>query len=182
MTPRFSVLNTRVLLVTISISVLAFSLSSWSSGKNTAEVITLTVFCTLLAFISVLDHTDHKIPNKLTLFPIPIVFFFSFLMPNIYEFSLTEVWWITPLLGSLLAGTIFSVCYYLPNTNLGGGDVKLATLIGSITGFPLCLASLSVGLLIFVVKQSLAGNKKSTPLALYLYGGTLISIIVAQQV
>jgi len=103
-------------------------------------------------------------------------------MSNIYEFSLSEIWWVTPLLGSLLAGTIFAVCYFLPNTNLGGGDVKLATLIGSITGFPLCLASLLLGLLIFVVKQAFTRNKESSPLALYLYFGTLISIIFAQQI
>ncbi len=180
MTSRFSVSNTRVLFLIISL--LACFLSSWSSGKNAAEVIVLTSFCTLLAFISVLDHTHHKIPNKLTLYPIPMMFFCSFLMSNIYEFSLSEIWWVTPLLGSLLAGTIFAVCYFLPNTNLGGGDVKLATLIGSITGFPLCLASLLLGLLIFVVKQAFTRNKESSPLALYLYFGTLISIIFAQQI
>jgi len=160
---------------------LACFLSSWYSGKNLAEVIALTVFCTLLAAISVQDHANRKIPNKLTLIPIPIVFAFSFLTPNIYEFSLSEIWWVAPLSGSLIAGTIFSICYFIPKANLGGGDVKLATLIGSITGFPLCLPSLLVGLLIFVVKQAFKGNKESTPLALYLYCGTLISIIVAQQ-
>ena len=179
MTSRFSVSNTRIPLLVISL--LACFLSSWFSGKNPAEVMTLTGFCTLLAFISVQDHTNHKIPNKLTLFPIPIVFFLSFLIPNIYEFSLTEIWWVAPLFGSLIGGIIFSICYFLPTVTLGGGDVKLATLIGSITGFPLCLASLLIGLLIFVVKQALDGNKESTPLGLYLYCGTLISIIVAQQ-
>ena len=179
MTLRFLVSNARVLLFVISL--LICFLSSWSAGKNTAEIMTLTGFCTLLAFISVQDHTNHKIPNKLTLFPIPIVFFFSFLMPNIYEFSPIEIWWVAPLFGSLIGGIIFSICYFLPKATLGGGDVKLAILIGSITGFPLCLASLLIGLLIFVVKQGLHGNKESSPLALYLYCGTLISIIVAQQ-
>jgi len=103
-------------------------------------------------------------------------------MPDIYEFSVTEVWWVTPLLGSITAGAIFSVCYFLPNTNLGGGDVKLAILIGSITGFPLCLAGLLVGLSIFVVKQVSKREKRNAPLALYLYCGTLMSILVAQQV
>ena len=180
MISRFSVSNTRILFLIFSLLVCFFS--TWSSGKNLVEVITTTAFCTLLAFISMHDHTNHNIPNKFTLFPIPIVFLLSFLIPNIYVFSLTEIWWVSPLLGSFLAGTIFSICYFLPKGNLGGGDVKLATLIGSITGFPLCLASLLVGLLIFIGKQAFTGNKESAPLALYLYCGTLISIIVSQQV
>ena len=180
MISRLSVSTTSILPVLISI--LACSLSSWSSGKPPSEIITLTAFCTLLAFISVLDHSNHKIPNKLTLVPLPVVFFISFLLPNIHELSVTESWWVTPLIGALLAGTIFSAAYFLPNTNLGGGDVKLATLIGSISGFPLCLASLLVGLLIFAVNQALTGNKKSAPLAPYLYYGTLLSIIAAQQI
>ena len=179
MTSRLSVSNTRIPLFVISLFACFFS--SWSAGKNPAEVMTLTGFCTLLALISVQDHTNRKIPNKLTLFPIPIVFFLSFLIPNIYEFSLTEIWWVAPLFGSLIGGIIFSICYFLPKATLGGGDVKLAILIGSITGFPLCLASLLIGLLIFVVKQAWDRNKESTPLGLYLYCGTLISIIVAQQ-
>ena len=180
MTSRVSVSAIQTTFLILSVFVCSFS--SWSSGKNPTEVTILTTYCAVLALLSVLDHKHHKIPNKLTLFPIPIVFFFSSLMPNIYEFSLTSIWWVTPLLGSLISVTIFSICYFLPNANLGGGDVKLATLIGSITGFPLCLISLTIGLFIFATKQVIMGDKETAPLALYLYCGTLISIIVAQQI
>jgi prepilin signal peptidase PulO-like enzyme (type II secretory pathway) len=110
----------------------------------------------------------------------------SYLSPDIFELSVTGTWWVTPLAGSLVAGIIFATCYYIPKTQLGGGDVKLALLIGCISGFPVCFASLFLGLLIFILRQAVTQYSRKiasmSPLAPSLFVGTMISILIAQQI
>jgi Flp pilus assembly protein protease CpaA len=165
---------------------LVFGACSLWAGKNLIESGILCSFCALLSLIAILDHTNHKIPNKLTLFPIPIVFILSYLSPDIFELSITGTWWVTPLVGSLVAGIIFASCYFIPKTQLGGGDVKLALLIGCLSGFPVCFASLFLGLLIFISRQAMAQYSRKissmSPLAPSLSVGTMISILLAQQI
>ena len=169
-----------------SILILVFGVCSLWAGKSLIQSGILCSFCALLSLIAILDHTTHKIPNKVTLFPIPIVFILSYLSPDIFEFSVTETWWVTPLVGSLITGIIFTSCYYIPKTQLGGGDVKLALLIGCISGFPVCFASLFLGLLIFILKQTVTQYSRkvvsTSALAPSLSGGTMISILIAQQI
>ena len=169
-----------------SISILVFGACSLWAGKNLIQSGILCSFCALLSLIAILDHTNHKIPNKFTLFPIPIVFILSYLSPDIFELSVTRTWWVTPLVGSLVTGMIFASCYYIPKTQLGGGDVKLALLIGCISGFPVCFASLFLGLLIFILRQVVTQYPRKiasmSPLAPSLSVGTMISILIAQQI
>ena len=169
-----------------SISILVFCACSLWAGKNLIQSGILCSFCALLSLIAILDHTNHKVPNKFTLFPIPIVFILSYLSPDIFELSVTGTWWVTPLAGSLVAGIIFATCYYIPKTQLGGGDVKLALLIGCLSGFPVCFASLFLGLLIFISRQAMAQYSRKissmSPLAPSLSVGTMISILLAQQI
>ena len=169
----------------ILVSVLILGASSFWAGKNLFQLTILCGYCTLLSLIAILDYSQNKIPNKLTLIPLPIVCVFSYLSPDLYELSPMEDWWISPLIGGVISGAIFGFCYYLPKTDLGGGDVKLAVLIGCISGFPVCLASLLFGMVIFATKQVINENSRKvsvmSPLSPSLFAGTLISMIIAQQ-
>ncbi|SVC34778.1 uncharacterized protein METZ01_LOCUS287632, partial [marine metagenome] len=61
------------------ILILVFGACSLWAGKSLIQSGILVSFSALLSLIAILDHTDHKIPNKITLFPIPIVFILSYL-------------------------------------------------------------------------------------------------------
>ena len=160
--------------------------NSFWVGKDLFQIAILCGYCIILYLIAILDHSKNTIPNKLTLIPLPIVFVLSYLSPNLYEHSNAEYWWISPLAGGIISGAIFGLCYYIPKAELGGGDVKLAALIGCICGFPVCLASLLLGMIIFATKQSISRRTMKvptiSPLAPYLFAGTWISLIAAQQI
>lgn len=107
----------------------------------------------VLGFVGAWDLKTHRIPNVVTLGMLPIIFFISPLFTtNIFQ--LFDHVYISPLAGGIAALAIFGFTYLLTKSNLGGGDVKLAALIGVISGFPGVLISIGVGLILAVSVNS----------------------------
>ena len=108
----------------------------------------------VLGFVGAWDLKTHRIPNVVTLGMLPIIFFISPLFTtNIFQ--LFDHVYISPRAGGIEALAIFGFTYLLTKSNLGGGDVKLAALIGVISGFPGVLISIGVGLILAVSVNSL---------------------------
>ena len=67
------------------------------------------------------------------------------------DYQVTPGEYISPVAGGLVAFGIFFSVYLFNRRKLGGGDVKLATLIGVISGFPGILIALGTGMVLAVV-------------------------------
>ncbi|MBI3913782.1 MAG: prepilin peptidase [Chloroflexi bacterium] len=98
--------------------------------------ILLLAFFILLAFI---DLRSRRVPNALVLPAMAAALAANFLAsPRVGALA---------ILGGAFGFAIFALAAFLRPGTLGGGDVKLAALIGMIFGFPLALFPLLVAVL-----------------------------------
>lgn len=131
--------------------------------------ITFTIF--LLAF-AIIDIKTRLVPNKLLLIAGAVT------LPWL---CYTETV-VSGLLGGCVGFTLFGLIYLLSRGNVGAGDVKLAGLIGLMTGFPLVLMALLLALLtgsvaigaLLALKRVKATD--SLPYAPFLCAGGIITL------
>lgn len=87
--------------------------------------------------------------------------------------------------GSLFAGIAFLLCYIISRRQLGGGDVKLAFLLGLYLGGGRIFGAIIYGILccfVYSVVQLCRrrlGLRDGVPLVPFLYLGTLIIFIIS---
>ncbi len=67
------------------------------------------------------------------------------------DYQVTPGEYLSPVAGGLVAFAIFFSVYLVTRKKLGGGDIKLATLIGIISGLPGALIALGTGLVLAVI-------------------------------
>ena len=103
-----------------------------------------------IGFAGAWDWRTRRIPNLVSLGFIPFALVLHPLM-NKSDYQFTPGEYLSPVAGGLLAFGIFFSVYLLTRKKLGGGDIKMATLIGIISGFPGILIALGTGLVLAVV-------------------------------
>ena len=100
------------------------------------QTLRLALFAVLFIIVFVIDLETGLILNKIV-YPASVVAFgLSALEPGI-----GPLW---ALVGAAAAFTLFLLIYILARGGMGGGDVKLAALVGLATGFPTVLVALFV--------------------------------------
>jgi len=102
------------------------------------------ILCSLLIIISFIDLKERIIPDVLSLPFIPIGFILSFFLKRLSP--------VDSLLGILAGGgslLIIAIAvagtYLFKKEAMGGGDIKLAAMIGAFLGWKLTLLSLFLG-------------------------------------
>jgi len=96
----------------------------------------LALYAALFIVVFVIDLETGLIPNRIVYPASLAVFALSALEPDI-----GPLW---ALVGAASGFTLFLLIYILARGGMGGGDVKLAALIGLATGFPTVLVALFV--------------------------------------
>lgn len=136
----------------------------------------LSIIISGLIVLGTTDFSSNKIPNSITVFLLIASLLFavidykqSQLLLNIESLSIH-------LLGAVLGFSIFLIVYLIPKQVLGGGDVKLAGLIGLIVGFPMVILVLGGGLLISILSLMIKNTINQIPLGFYLVITTIIYI------
>ena len=127
-----------------------------------------------LIVIGISDYYSNQISNKIILILISISLIFSAIDLQNNSFTLDNQSLVMHLSGGKLGFTVFLMVYLLPKQVLGGGDVKLAGLIGIITGFPMVPIVLLLGLIGCVVIERIKNTSSSIPLGFYLVIITII--------
>jgi leader peptidase (prepilin peptidase)/N-methyltransferase len=90
--------------------------------------------------------------------------------------------------GASFGGAVFLVLALARRNALGAGDVKLAFLIGMMTGFPGVLQALVLGILLGGLSAAvllilrLRGPRQYIPYAPYLVAGCLSTLLFGQQI
>ncbi len=89
----------------------------------------------------------------------------------------------TSLGGGLFAGGAFLLCYILSRKTMGGGDVKMAAVLGLYVGGQYILLTLFSGILVCAVYSVVMLIRKKitikdgVPLAPFLYVGTIVALL-----
>ena len=147
----------------------------WSQlGASVALVFALCGYCFFL-LIAIIDFKYRLVLNVLTYPAIVVLLVLNLVtMPQ----QTTNI-----LLGGAMAFGIFFLTAWLRPGELGGGDVKLATLIGVAFGFPQMLLALLVGagiggvVVIFLLVSRKAGWKSQIAYAPFLCLGAMFLLL-----
>ncbi len=142
------------------------------------------VLCSVLIIISFIDLKERIIPDVLSIPFIAVGFIFSFFLKNISPAN--------SLLGILTGGgslLLIAVAgtYLFKKESMGGGDVKLAAMIGAFLGWQLTLLSLFLGFflgsligIVILIKNK--GKGEIVPFGPFIAMGTIISILWGENI
>jgi len=142
------------------------------------------ILCTLLIIISFIDLKERIIPDVLSLPFIAIGFIVSFFLRTLSP--------IDSLLGILAGGgslLIIAIAgtYLFKKEAMGGGDVKLAAMIGAFLGWQLTLLSLFlgfflgsiIGVIVLIINK---GKSDIAPFGPFIDLGAMLSIFWGQAI
>ena len=147
----------------------------WQRSGMTWESLRLVGCYGFLVVIALIDLKFRRVPNRLV-YPAGAI-------ALLYQGLLSPSTLLPALLGGGMAFAIFYLTAWLRPGELGGGDVKLATLIGISFGFPRVVWALLVGAglggaaavgLIFILRQS---AKSRIPYAPFLCLGAWVALV-----
>lgn len=157
-----------------AIGALFFALTIWQYGATLKAAAVLGAYC-YLYLLALIDLKYHIVPNRLV-YPaiVGILLFYT-------GFSLRPL--AITFVGGLLAFSVFALTAFLKPNDLGGGDIKLASLIGFGFGFPGTLWALLLGtsvggvsMLILRISSGKQG-KRYLPYAPFLCLGAIIALL-----
>jgi leader peptidase (prepilin peptidase)/N-methyltransferase len=116
-----------------------FALAAWQSA-GPVDLVTAWLFLSALVAITAIDLEHQIIPDRITLPAIAVGFLTSFLG--------TRVSWLDSLLGILLGGGLLFAVIVLSGGGMGGGDMKLAGMMGAFLGYKLTLLALFLAVIL----------------------------------
>ncbi len=171
----------RILWVEVGTGVL-FVYLYWHYGFS-IELAVVTFYCCLFLVLMVIDLEHHILPNKLV-YPGIIVALAISVAFSVFPNSLE----IVPGIASASAGGaiglgLFLLIIVVSRGGMGWGDVKMAALIGLVTGFPLVFVALFLavvlgGLISWVLILTRAKSRKqSIPFGPFLSLGAIAALL-----
>ncbi|MBN1314392.1 MAG: prepilin peptidase [Anaerolineales bacterium] len=142
--------------------------------NSTGQIAGIALICSLFLLFALIDLKYRLVPDIIVYPAAAATLFIHLFLP---DSTLSR-----PLLGGAFGFFMFFIAAYLRPGELGGGDIKLAALIGLVFGFPSVLWALGLGV-IFGGLVSIAllispkWDKKSIiPYAPFLSVGAIIAI------
>jgi leader peptidase (prepilin peptidase)/N-methyltransferase len=158
---------------------LLFALLTWHYGLSPELVMALIYGCLFLV-IFVVD-LEHGLVLDIVVYPgIVLAFIFSFFWPDLGIAMAVS--------GAAIGFGLMLIPYLISRGGMGGGDVKLAALIGLATGFPhvfisLMLAFLAGGLVaIFLLLFRVRSRKEAIPFAPFLAAAAMVTLIWGEAI
>jgi prepilin signal peptidase PulO-like enzyme (type II secretory pathway) len=152
----------------------------WRHVGFSWQLIPATLYTCLFILIFVIDVEHRLVLNAVILPAALLALLTSFISQNPGPGS--------ALLGGSLGFTLFLLVALAYRGGLGGGDVKLAGLIGLITGFPQVVVALVIGVLIgglvslFLLLTRVKGRKSYIPYAPFLVMGAMVTMLHGAEI
>ncbi|MFC1847600.1 prepilin peptidase [Chloroflexota bacterium] len=173
------------------ISALLFALLYWKFGLGLELVISLIYAC-LLTVIFVIDLEHQLVLDKIIYPSMVLALAFSFFWPGLGVISALGEGSLGKVISSLTGGALGLVAMALPfvisRGGMGMGDVKLAALIGLMTGFPLIIVALLIswisgGLVAAILLALKIKKRKDTiPSATFMAIATMVTLLWGQEI
>ncbi len=128
---------------------LLFAFTYWHYGLS-ADFAIVTAYCCLFIVIMLIDWKHKLILNKIVYPAMIVALLVSIFLPSSSMVGFALSW--PPRVSGIIGGAAGFGLLLIPalvyRGGIGWGDVKLAGLIGLVTGFPLVFVALLVGVLI----------------------------------
>ena len=159
-----------------------FAYLYWYYGFSIGLAI-VTFYCCLFLVLMVIDLEHHILPNKLV-YPGIIVALAISVAFSVFPNSLE----IVPEIGSASAGGaiglgLFLLIIVVSRGGMGWGDVKMAALIGLVTGFPLVFVALFLAVVLgglvawILILVRVKSRKQSIPFGPFLSLGAMATLL-----
>lgn len=165
---------------------LAFALVAWRMGAI-PQTLVILAYLSILAIVLVCDLEHTLIPNRLVYSALPLALALAPLGPPGSHSPETGAY-LNALAGAASALGVFLFLYGVARGRLGAGDVKLATLVGAMLGFPLGLIALGlaaggggIGALVLLALRRKA-LRDVLPYGPFLAGGAILSLFWGEAV
>lgn len=164
------------LVLTLSIGLVAYLQRTYDWSLAFAM---RTSYCSLLLLIAVIDLEHRLIPNVLVGSGMLLVLVFNGLSPMP---GLAPAVW-----GAVVGGGTFGFLALARRDALGIGDVKLAALIGMMTGFPSVVQALTIGVILgglaagLLLLTQVRTGKQYMPYGPYLVAGSMATLLHGQS-
>jgi leader peptidase (prepilin peptidase)/N-methyltransferase len=172
----------RVFWVELGTGLLAAALF-WRFGWKPILPVSI-VYSGVLIAIAVIDLNHQLILNKIVYPFLPVALIVNFFVPDLFSWH--------NLLFGLLGGAAGFLILFLPaliyRKGMGWGDVKMAGLIGLMTGFPNVIVAVFGGILlggiiaILLLLFKKKNRKEGIPFGPYLAIGTIIALLWGTQI
>lgn len=160
---------------------LLFALLFWQYGLSLQLAIAL-IYASLFLVIFVID-LEHGLVLDNVVYPgMALAFVFSFFWPW-PELVWPDIGVLSALLGGAIGFGLILIPYLISRGGMGGGDVKLAGLIGLVTGFPLVFFALFLGILggglvaIALLISGVKSRKEPIPFGPFLAAAAMVTLI-----
>ncbi|MFC2071426.1 prepilin peptidase [Chloroflexota bacterium] len=170
---------------------LLFAFLYWKFGFGLELVISL-IYASLLVIIFVIDLENQLVLDKVTYPAMVLALAFSFFWPGLGVISVLGGGALGRVVSSLAGGALGLVVMALPliiyRRGMGMGDVKLAALVGLMTGFPLVIVALllswiSGGLVAAILLAlKIKGRKDPIPFATFLATSAMVTLLWGQAI
>jgi leader peptidase (prepilin peptidase)/N-methyltransferase len=172
----------RILWVEIATGVL-FAYLYWNFGLS-AELAVAIFYCCLFLVLLVIDLEHGIIPNKLVYPSLVIALVLSIflsqtgIVPGIKDAGI----------GFVIGLGLFLLIVLISRGGMGWGDVKMAALIGLVTGYPLVFVALFLAVVLgglvagILLLFKLRKRKEGIPFAPYLSLGAIITLLFGNYI
>jgi len=164
-----------------------FAFLYWSYGLGW-ELVVIAVYCCLFIVLLITDLEHNMLPNKI-IYPGMVIALILAISGSIFGFELegvtgssSRLWIINAVMGGGIGFLLLLIPALIYRGGMGGGDIKLAGLIGLVTGFPLVfvamfLAIVSGGLAAAImVLAKLKSRKDTMPFGPFLCLATIATL------
>lgn len=141
-----------------------------------------------LILITFIDLDFQIIPDRITLTGIPIgLIAGSFILPDPF-LRFAPLGFKASIIGFLIGGTLFLLIAIISKGGMGGGDIKLMSMIGSFMGWKSVLMTTFIGSLtgaivgIFLIIFKGKGRKTKIPFGPFLSLGAIITLLFGEEI
>jgi leader peptidase (prepilin peptidase)/N-methyltransferase len=147
----------------------------WERFGPSWRLLLLTFTCPFFLLIAIIDLRYRLVLNVMVYPAVVVTLLLRLMLPGNGT--------VTALVGGAIGLALFLLTALLRPGGLGGGDVKLATLIGLILGFPQVLWALALGILaggitaILLIFTHRGGLKSYIPYAPFLCLGAIVALL-----
>lgn len=151
----------------------------WNHYGLSIELPLAMLFASLFIVIVVIDIERHLVLNRVVYPAIALAFLVPILMPG-YEILPAVIG------GAIGFGILMPLAFFFPSA-MGMGDVKLATLIGLLVGFPQVFVAVLTGFVIggvvagILLVAKLKRRKDPVPLAPFLTAGLITTVFYGEE-
>jgi leader peptidase (prepilin peptidase) / N-methyltransferase len=167
---------------------LLFALAAWKFGM-TADAVVFAAFFWVLVVLTVIDLEYKLLPNKIV-YPALVAVWVALTATALVRGDTQRL--ADAAVGALVFGGFFFVVAFIYPAGMGGGDVKLAFVLGTMLGYAEGVAIVLLGMFLafligalvgVAVMMSAGGSRKSqVPFGPFLALGTVIAIFAGPPI